>query len=189
MNFRYVPNAITLTRMALAAPLSWLITEGSHVAALVVAIAAGLSDGLDGFLAKRFGWQTRLGGLIDPAADKLVLFGAVIGLCSVGTLPWWMGGLLIGRDLVIVAGAVTYNALIEPLRASPTKLSKVTTAAQLVLVSMALILELRDAWLPSPLLTTWLWLTAGLTAASGGDYVATWGAKAIRKYRQKKAAP
>ena len=189
MNLRFIPNTITLTRMVLAAPLSWLIAEGNHFWALSVAIYAGLSDGLDGFLAKRFNWQTRLGGLLDPVADKLVLLAAVIGLCSHGTLPWWMGGLLIGRDLLIVAGAVTYNALIEPLRASPTKLSKVTTAAQLLLVSMALILELRDAWLPSPYLTAWLWITAGLTAASGGDYVATWGAKAVRKYREKRSAP
>ena len=186
MNLRYVPNAITLTRMALAAPLSWLITEGSHVAALALAIVAGLSDGLDGFLAKRFNWQSRLGGLLDPAADKLVLFGAVIGLCGVGTLPWWLGALLIGRDLVIVAGAVAYNALIEPLRASPTKLSKVTTAAQLLLVSMALILDLREGWLPSPLLTAWVWITAGLTAASGGDYVATWSRKALEHRRGKR---
>jgi len=189
MNLRFVPNTITLTRMALAAPLSWLIAEGNHFWALTVAVYAGLSDGLDGFLAKRYGWQTRLGGLLDPVADKLVLFAAVIGLCSHGTLPWWLGGLLVGRDLVIVAGAIAYNALIEPLRASPTKLSKATTAAQLVLVSMALILELRDAWLPSLVLTAWLWITAGLTAASGGDYVATWAAKAVRKRREKGSAP
>lgn len=183
MNLRYLPNAITLTRMALAAPLSWLIVEGSHVWALVVAIAAGVSDGLDGFLAKRFGWQSRIGGLIDPAADKLTLFAAVVGLCSVGDLPWWLGALIVGRDLVIVAGAVAYNALIEPLRASPTRLSKLTTFAQLVLVSMALILELRAGWLPSPLLEAWIVVTAVLTAASGIDYVVTWSIKAVRKSR------
>ena len=184
---RYLPNALTLTRMALAAPLSWLIMEGSHVWALVVAIAAGVSDGLDGFLAKRFHWESRIGGLLDPAADKLTLFAAVVGLCSVGTLPWWLGALLVGRDVVIVIGAVAYNALIEPLRASPTRLSKLTTFAQLVLVSMALILELDPAWLPSRVLDIWISVTAALTGASGGDYVVRWSRKAW-KVRRAKAA-
>lgn len=183
MNWSFIPNAITLTRMALAAPLAWLITHGEHEAALAVAVVAGISDGLDGFLAKRYHWESRLGGLLDPAADKLTLFGAVVGLAGAGDLPWWLAGLIIGRDVVIVVGAVAYNSLIEPLKASPTRLSKLTTFAQLVLVSLALVLELRDAWLPSVLLEGWTWICAALTSMSGMDYVVTWSAKARERVR------
>ena len=73
MKLKFIPNAICVARMLLVAPLVLWIVEGRFAAALVVLVVAGLSDGLDGFLAKRFDWQTRIGGLLDPAADKLLL--------------------------------------------------------------------------------------------------------------------
>ncbi len=84
MSLRFLPNAISIARMVLVAPLVLWIVEGRYAAALLVLVVAGVSDGIDGFLAKRFEWQTRIGGLLDPAADKLLLVAAFSSLTYVG---------------------------------------------------------------------------------------------------------
>src|SRR5262249_61249927 len=91
----------------------------------------GVSDGLDGFLAKTFDWRTRLGGLLDPAADKLLLVTAFCSLTYAGLTPLDLTAVVIGRDVVIVAGAVTYQLLIAPVQGEPAAISKLNTACQL----------------------------------------------------------
>src|SRR5688572_24109147 len=111
---RHIPNLLTLLRMLLTVPLAWLLRDGRFDTALIVALVAGFTDALDGFLAKRFSWQSRLGGLIDPVADKLLLVACFVGLAQVDALPWWLAAVVIGRDAVIVSGAVAYHNLIGP---------------------------------------------------------------------------
>ncbi len=124
MSWRWLPNAICVVRMLLAVPLGLLLIERSYVAALGVLLIAGLSDGLDGFLAKTFDWRTRLGGLLDPAADKLLLVTAFCSLTYAGLTPLDLTAVVIGRDVVIVAGAVTYQLLIAPVEGEPAAISK-----------------------------------------------------------------
>jgi cardiolipin synthase len=183
MRLSWLPNAITLARMLLAPPLAWLILEGHNAAALAVAAIAGLSDAVDGLLAKRFGWQSRLGGLLDPIADKLMLLGCFVALGIAEALPWWLVGLVVARDAVIVSGALAYHRLVGPLTAAPSGLSKVTTAAQIALVLLALVEGLERVALPGWLESGALLLVAALTAASGLHYVLSWGAKARRAWR------
>jgi cardiolipin synthase len=177
----WIPNAITCTRLAAAPPLAWLILRGYNGSALILGLAAGASDALDGVLARRMGWQTRLGGLLDPAADKLLLMCSTLALAATGTLPVWFAVLVVLRDLTIVAGAVAYHNLVEPLSGEPTRLSKATTFAQIMLVVAALTANVWPSSVPAFL--AWLWLTAALTVASGADYVFTWGGKARRFFR------
>jgi cardiolipin synthase (CMP-forming) len=178
---RHIPNVLTLLRMLLTPPLAWLLRDGRYDMALLVALVAGFSDALDGYLAKRFSWQSRLGGLIDPVADKLLLIACFVGLAGAGALPWWLAGLVIGRDIVIVAGAVAYHNLVGPLTAEPSRLSKLTTTLQIVLVLATLLHLSRFAEWPH-------WFNLGLLAAvalatvgSGIDYVVRWSAKAWRE--------
>lgn len=182
MHPRHLPNAITVLRMLAVAPLVWLLHQGRYDAALWVAFAAGGSDALDGFLAKRFGWQSRLGGLLDPLADKLLLDACFLGLWAVGAVPGWLVALVVGRDVVILAGAAAWHWLIRPLTATPSLLSKATTLAQVLLV-LAWLLYLAHGW-PGP---GWLELGTGavatLTALSGVDYVLRWSLKARREGR------
>lgn len=178
---RHIPNLLTLLRMLLTVPLAWLLRDGRFDAALVVALVAGFSDALDGFLAKRFSWQSRLGGLIDPVADKLLLVACFVGLAQAGALPWWLAGLVIGRDVVIVSGAVAYHNLVGPLDAAPSALSKLTTVLQIVLVLATLLHLSRFAewpeWFNLALLST----VTLATLASGIDYVVRWSLKAWRE--------
>ena len=176
--WRHLPNLITGLRIALVWPVFWLISTGEYATALLLAAAAGISDAVDGWLAKRFGWESRLGGLMDPLADKLLLLAGFTALTVIGALPFWLLALVIGRDVVIVFGAIAYHNLIGPFDAQPTRTSKLTTVVQILLVLAEL---LRLAWLPGlPLRTPMLVFTAVLTVASGLHYVLIWSLRARR---------
>ena len=121
--WRHLPNALTVLRMVLVVPLAWMIRETRYDEAVVVAAVAGLTDALDGFLAKRLGWQSWLGGVLDPIADKLLLIAAFLWLAFAGDVPAWLAALVVARDLVIVAGAIAYHYLIGRFDAAPSRLS------------------------------------------------------------------
>lgn len=180
--WRHLPNALTVLRMALVVPLAWMIRETRYDEAVVVAAVAGLTDALDGYLAKRCGWQSWLGGVLDPIADKLMLVACFITLGLVDAHPDWLTWLVVGRDAVIVAGAVAWHNLIGRIHAQPTRLSKLTTVVQIVYV-LAQLLHLSHWFeLPSQVLAGLIALTAALTAVSGLQYVFIWSRKALRSH-------
>lgn len=185
MNLRQLPNAVTAARMLLVPPLLWCLHGGYHVAALWIALVAGLSDALDGWLAKRYGWQSWLGGMLDPIADKLLLDASFVGLWMAGAVTGWMAALVVGRDVVIVAGAATYHVLIGTVTGRPTLLSKVTTAVQIAFV-LALLVGLAWRPLPPDVSVGATWLVAALTFASGIDYVVRWGLRARIAWRARR---
>ncbi len=186
MNLRHLPNAITGLRLAMAPLLLWLLWSRHFEVALVVALVAGASDLVDGFLAKRFGWQSRLGSLLDPIADKLMVGLAMLGLWLVAMLPAWLVGLVLVRDLVIVAGALVWWRLGGPFDAQPTLLGKLSTLAQLVLVLLCLV-ELAGWLLPLQARMEAIIAAALLTFASGIDYVVRYGVRA--RHATRKPAP
>ena len=177
MNPRHLPNAITGLRLALAPLLLWLLWARQFEWALGVALVAGASDLLDGFLAKRFGWQSRLGSLLDPIADKTMMGLAVLGLWLVAMLPGWLVGLVLVRDLVIVAGALAWWKVGGPFDGKPTVLGKLCTLAQLGLVLLCLV-ELAGWLLPLQARKEAIIAAALLTLTSGVDYVVRYGARA-----------
>ena len=185
--WRHLPNALTCLRMLLVVPLAWLIREAHYDAALLVAAGAGLSDALDGWIAKHFGWQSWLGGVLDPIADKLMLTACYISLGMIGAHPEWLTWLVVGRDVAIVAGAVAYHNLIGRIDAAPTQLSKLTTCIQIlyVLAQLVALSSLFD--LPAGARGALIWLVAGFTFASGVQYVVLWSRKALLQTRQTRA--
>lgn len=185
MNWAFIPNALTVARIAMALPMALAILGGRPVLALGLALASGVSDALDGWLARRNGWQSRLGALLDPVADKLLMLAAVIPLGVVGVLPIWLVLLVVIRDMVIVAGATAWHHFIAPLMGQPTRLSKITTAAQIVLVLLALVELIESIRLPELLWSVMLLVVAGLTVASGLHYVVAWSAKARAHQRRR----
>ena len=179
MRWRWVPNAICVLRMLLVVPLVLLLLDQSYAAALGVLVVAGLSDGLDGYLAKRFDWRTRLGGLLDPAADKLLLVSAFCVLTYTRLTPIGLTAFVIGRDALIVAGAVTYQVLIAPVRGEPSAISKLNTACQLGFVFFTI----TNAAFGLPQRISLLLLGAAViftSLVSGLNYVLRWGARAWR---------
>ena len=179
MSLSWLPNAITFARIALIIPVLGLIHASEYGWALLLFAVAGFSDGLDGFLAVRFGWQSRLGALLDPIADKLLVAGMFITLTMTGDLPVWLTAMVILRDVVILGGAIAYHYLIEPVEGEPSRISKLNTAFQLLLLLSVLSMA-AFAW-PDAVAVTVLGAATMVTVViSGADYVLRWSARARR---------
>lgn len=177
MSLSWIPNAISLLRIALVVPILMLILRDEYAWALTLFLVAGFSDGLDGYLATRFDWQTRLGGLLDPVADKLLVAGMFITLAWVGRVPAWLATLVILRDVVIFGGAVAYNFLIEPVEGEPTRVSKLNTVLELLFL-LFVVSHAGFGW-PDPISTTVLGAAILVTVViSGADYVWSWSRRA-----------
>ena len=177
MSLSWLPNAISLMRIALIAPILILMLQGDFGWALALFVLAGFSDGLDGYLAVRFGWSTRLGGLLDPAADKMLITGMFITLAYTQQIPVWLAAVVILRDVVIVAGATTYHFIVKPVPGEPTRISKLNTALQMLFVLFVLSRAGFD-W-PDKITITVLGAAVLVTVVvSGVDYVWSWSRRA-----------
>ena len=177
MRLSWLPNAITIARVALTFPLLWLLATNDFLPAFWLALAAGLSDGVDGYLARRFDWGSALGGVLDPIADKLFVSVCYIGLWWSEHLPGWLVALVFGRDLVIVLGGCAWWKLNGTLEAAPSWLGKFSTALQITLVACVLA-DLAVQALPPILLQALMLATAILTLVSGMDYVIRYAQRA-----------
>ena len=164
-----LPNIITFGRLC-AVPLAvWLVIQRETGLAFGLFALAGLSDAVDGWLARRRGGSA-LGAMLDPVADKALLVSMFITLAAVGVLPSWIAILVVFRDLVIVGGIMVMWQLSMPVRIKPLLFSKLNTALQLLLVGVVLLLEgfaLHAPWLRALL----IWTVAATTLGSGAAYV------------------
>lgn len=177
MSLSWLPNAISILRIALIAPILILILKGSFAWALALFCLAGFSDGLDGYLAKRFSWHTRLGALLDPIADKLLVAGLFITLAYTQDIPVWLAAVVIVRDVVIVTGAMVYNFFVRPVEGEPSRVSKLNTALQLLFL-LFVISRAGFGW-PEPIALTVLGAAVLVTVViSGVDYVWSWSRRA-----------
>ena len=177
MTFRWLPNAISLMRVALVIPILMLIIDDRFELALALCVVAGFSDGLDGFLAKRYNWHTRFGALLDPLADKFLVAGTFLVLVYTGHIPLWLGVLVIVRDVVIVGGATLYNFLIRPVEGEPTRISKLNTALQFLFV-LFVMCRAAYGW-PDRIAIIVLGAAVVVTVViSGIDYVWQWASRA-----------
>ncbi|HHJ14755.1 MAG TPA: CDP-alcohol phosphatidyltransferase family protein [Gammaproteobacteria bacterium] len=181
MQARHIPNMITVARILLVGPVVWSLWRERYDLALGLFFVAGTSDALDGFLAKHFGWTSRLGALLDPLADKALLVSCYAMLSWNGLLPFWLLALVVARDLVIVSGAVAYNFRVEPLDARPSIISKANTFLQILLVLAVLALQSFAPGAPA-WLTGLIFAVSISTVWSGLDYVVTWGRRARRRH-------
>lgn len=182
MSLSILPNLLTVARILAVPPLVYLLLEGRFVGALILAVAAGLSDLLDGWLARRFEWQSRFGGLADPLADKFLMLASYLTLAWLGELPWWLVGAVMARDLVIVFGGLIYHLKFEKIKAAPTQLSRFNTFCQVLLMWVVLV-RLAAVPLPGELQQGLIWLVAMLAVMTLVQYVWIWSFKAARVRR------
>jgi cardiolipin synthase len=164
-----LPNIITFGRLC-AVPLAfWLVLERRLDLAFVLFVVAGLSDAVDGWLARRWGGNA-IGALLDPVADKALLVTMYVTMAAVGALPDWLAILVVFRDLVIVGGVIVLGVLGQPVTIRPLYVSKLNTVFQITLIAGTL---LQGGFgLPIPwLIPVLIWVVAGTTLASGAAYV------------------
>jgi len=168
-----LPNIITLVRVILVPVIFWLLITGATQLAFAVFIVAGVSDAVDGYLAKTFGWQTELGAYLDPLADKLLLVSIFLALGVDGKLPLWLVVAVVSRDILIVIAVMLSWLLGRPVRIRPLIVSKANTVAQILLAAIVLADEgfgLGLGWLRFVL----VWTTGVLTVASLAAYLHGW---------------
>ena len=178
---KYLPNSLSAIRILLVLPTAWLLWAGDTLSALGLMLVAGCTDALDGALARRYDWQSELGALIDPIADKLLVAAIFIVFTLKGVIPLWLVALIIGRDLMIVLGASIYRMSIGQFDARPSVLSKINTAAQILVLLLLMTAQLREMDL-SLLLTSEAYvfcvlMLAVLSIASGLHYALIWFAR------------
>jgi len=177
MSLLWLPNAISSLRILLVAPILLLILNDHYAWALLLFFVAGFSDGIDGYLAKRYDWHTRLGALLDPVADKLLVAGTFITLTYTQNIPVWLTAVVILRDVVIVGGAAAYNFIVKPVQGEPTKISKLNTALQLLF--LLFVLSRAGFGWPDEISITVLGAAIVITVViSGVDYVLSWSRRA-----------
>jgi cardiolipin synthase len=167
---RHIPNIICLLRIALILPLLQAMLAGQDVRILVLFSIAAVSDGLDGYLAKRFQWTSELGKYLDPIADKLLLMSVFITASWLDIAPWWVAAVAVARDVLLGLGAISYRLWIGPLRGRPTIMSKINTGAQMVYL-LAVILASAVQLPPREVLAALAVIVVLTTIASGVDYV------------------
>lgn len=182
-----LPNFITLVRMLLTIPLAYCILSDQWLLVLVLLLVAGVSDLLDGALARRFRWESGFGKVADPIADKLT-FGLVVILLTVkGMYPVWLMLIVIGRDVAILIGAGLYRLMFKRLDVDPTFVSKLNTVVQ-VIVPLLIILGTQE-WYVSELVISALnpygfVVAAAFAIASGVDYALVWGRRSHAEWRK-----
>ena len=168
-----IPNFITILRLLLVPVVIWSMATGHMMLALVGFIIAGVSDGVDGFIARRFDMRSELGTYLDPIADKLLLVSVFIALVYIGAIPVWLVVLVVSRDAMIVSGVMLSTVMGNPVEVRPLFVSKANTAAQIVLVAVILgQLAFSANWdvIGQPLII----IVAILTVASAMAYLVTW---------------
>ena len=168
-----IPNSISLLRICLVPVVVWLIITDQIQAAFGIFVLAGLSDAVDGFIAKRYGMKTELGAYLDPLADKLLLVSIYIALGLLGEIPSWLVILIVSRDVLIISGFLLSWVLEHPFAIDPAYVSKINTALQILLAAvvlgdMAFGLDLNG------MKSLLIYVTGTLTLLSAATYLLNW---------------
>jgi cardiolipin synthase len=169
----HIPNIISVVRLLLVPLTVWLIISEAYGWAFTSFLVAGASDGIDGFLARRYGWRTRLGAYLDPLADKALMVSVYVTLGFLKVLPAWLVIIVVSRDVLIIGAVVLSRLMDHPVKVSPLTVSKVNTVAQVVFA--VAVLGIAALGHPLDLLVNiGGLLVAMLTLLSGGAYLVAW---------------
>jgi len=175
---KLLPNMLTTLRLILTVPICLMILNENYGAVLWIAFIAGLSDGVDGFLARKLDAVSRYGTMVDPISDKVLLNGVYVSFAIVGILPWWVALIVVLRDVLIVCGALLYHWQFDHYEITPSLWGKTSTFIQ---ITFALVLLTDKVY---PLLTplsfqVGLWSLIVMAFISGGHYLYIWSIKAL----------
>jgi cardiolipin synthase (CMP-forming) len=168
-----LPNILTICRIVAVPVVVWALTEGLYTVAFACFVAAGITDGVDGWIARRFDMRTTLGAYLDPLADKALLVSIYVTLGIVHHLPLWLVILVVSRDVMIVGAVILSWVLEKPVTIAPLFVSKMTTVAQISLAALVLGELAFRVGLAQPILLLTV-VAAALTVASMGAYLLGW---------------
>ena len=168
-----LPNLITIARLLMVPVIIVMLMQGEWGWAFALFLAAGVSDGVDGYLARRLDMRTEFGAYIDPLADKALLVSLYVTLPIIGVLPGWLAIVIVSRDLMIIAAIMVSWLMDRPVEIKPLAISKLNTAVQIAFA--ALVLGKKAFGLDLDAFdTTAMWIVVVLTVASVAAYLAKW---------------
>ena len=182
-----IPNLLTLLRILAAPVLILLLRDNNYELALILFILAGITDGLDGYIAKRFNFVSELGAHLDPLADKIIIISAYCMLVWLGLIPFWLVTLVIFRDIIIVGGYMVLMYLDGDIPMLPTIMSKLNTVFQISLVISVLLENSVWNFIPGSSVVL-LYAVVITTIASGAQYVWVWAIKRSLKESPEESA-
>lgn len=168
-----IPNLITIARLIIVPIVIVMIMQGRWVSAFVLFVIAGVSDGIDGFIARRFHMQSEFGAYIDPLADKALLVSIYVTLAIVGAIPSWLAIVVVSRDAMIVSAVLLSWVMARPVEIRPLLVSKLNTAAQIAFAAFALATNAFGVNLGG-LEDIAMLIVAALTVASASAYLGDW---------------
>lgn len=174
-----LPNVLSFLRILSVPVFIWLLLDGQTGWAMWLFAGAGITDALDGFIAKRYNMETELGRYLDPLADKILLVAGFVTLSLNNLLPLWLTLLVVTRELLIIGGAMVFQVVTGDLRMEPLWISKVNTVVQILLVVTVLIRTTQH--ILENLVTVLIVLAGVTTILSGGVYVIRWSRIAVDK--------
>jgi cardiolipin synthase len=183
VNARDIPNIISSIRIVLVLPFIVLMLRQEFFWALILFFVAGISDGIDGYLAKRNNWTSRLGSILDPLADKLLLVSSFVTLAWLNIFPLWLVVAVLLRDVIIIGGALAYHFIVGRYEMEPSIISKLNTFFQIMLV-LSTVFSLGLYLLPPLALQALVYIVLVTTMLSGGDYIYTWGKRTYHAKQQ-----
>ena len=175
----YIPNILTLARIASVPLLIVLLQEQNFLMSLIVFIAAGITDGLDGYIAKKYDAKTKLGGILDPLADKALLVSSYVMLSFMELIPFWLMVVVVFRDVLIISGYLVMEMFFGSITVQPLKISKINTFLQItyiVLILAALAWQLEI----STVLLVVAYLVFMTSILSGAQYAYIWSKRATQ---------
>ncbi|MEE9304174.1 MAG: CDP-alcohol phosphatidyltransferase family protein [Thiotrichaceae bacterium] len=172
-SLKHIPNIISIMRIILIVPIIWAVWNGEYNLAFILILIAGVSDAVDGFLARYFSWQSKLGALLDPLADKILLISLFVVFSFKGFIPLWLMYIVVARDVIIFLGAIAYQLVTRKLEIRPLFISKINTALQIVLVLLVALI-LADIQVARGLLDVMIILVVLSTLISGISYIVLW---------------
>ena len=174
MKLSNIPNMISIFRIILVIPVVYYLLQHKYSLAFIIFLVACVSDYIDGYIARRYQWESQLGGWLDPIGDKILLNSVYLVLWSMDLIiPDWLLFCIIGRDIMIVGGVLYYYYRIEKITAHPTLISKINTLMQLVLVLLILIKLSYPTFAASvadDIINATMYIVVGLTLMSGAWY-------------------
>ncbi len=168
-----IPNLISIIRLAMVPFIVWTLLDGQTMLAFSLFVVVGISDGVDGFIARKFNQQSELGAYLDPLADKTLLMTMFVALGYMEAIPLWLVVIVLTRDVLILAGVMVAFVLGDPIEIKPLFVSKANTAVQIVLVALALSMPAFGLELGVIHLVV-VWTCAILTVASAFAYFVAW---------------
>lgn len=187
MKLNQIPNIISVIRILLVAPVVYYLLDAQYQVAWWLFVIAGVSDGVDGYLARRFNWQTELGATLDPIGDKLLMVFSYLTLGWLAQLPVWLVVIVILRDIVIVLGTMIYRSLTGDKVIQPLYISKINTVVQILLVTVV-IYSLAFQVLPGWIAQSLVYIVAVTTLSSGISYIYVWTHRAVKTIKEGQGA-